>query len=209
MPPPSPPSPSPPPAPPVASSPSPQGGDADVDIASLYRRVHGLAVPGQLATALHMGAEHTVVATGLDPQLPSVVLTLALGSQKTARDFFRGVLPTPFELETAIARVEDEVYAAHVRHRPWVPQGAVVTPCSADPALHEIATLAGIAPGPRRMLTLDALEHVFNRLVSVSQGRPASQEGLPARAAFAATLLVLRELMHHMPFGSLTLMDGA
>jgi hypothetical protein len=206
MPPPSLPSPS---SPPLASSPWRQRGDADVDTAALYRRVHSLAVPGQLVTALHMGAEHTVVATGLDAQLPSVVLTLALGSQKTARDFFRGALPTPFELETSIASVEDEVYAAHVRHRPWVPQGAVVMPCSTDPALHEIATLAGIAQGPRRVLTLDALEHVFNRLVSVSQGRPASHEGLPAHAAFAATLLVLRELMHHLPFPSLTLVDGA
>lgn len=207
--PPSPPSPLFPPPPPVAPTPWPQEGDADFDITALYRRIHGLAMPGQLATALHLGAEHTVVATGLDPQLPSVVLPLALGSQKTARDFFRGALPTPFELETAIAWVEDEVYAAHVRHRPWVPQGAVVVPCSTDPALHEIATLAGIAQGPLRILTLDALEHVFNRLVFVSQGRPASQEGLPAHAAFAASLLVLRELMHHMPFGSLTLMDGA
>lgn len=187
----------------------PQGVDSDSSVAVLYRRAHRLAAPGQLVTALHMGTEHTVVATGLDPKLPSVVLTLSLGRQKTAHQFFRKAIPTPLELETAIAWVEDEVYAAHVRHRAWVPEGAAVMPCSTDASLHDIATLAGIAQGPVRTLPLDAMEHLFRRFAAVSEGRPVSQEGLPEDAAFAATLLVLRELMHHLPFATLTLCQDA
>lgn len=190
----------------VEASPLLQGGDGDFDIAALYRRAHGHVAPGQPVTALHVGLERTVVATGLDPELPSVVLTLALGSQKTARQFFRHALPTPLELETAIAWVEDEVYAAHIRHRPWVPEGAVVMPWSTDASLHGIATLAGMEQGPVGTLSLDAMEHLFHRFAAVSEGRPASQEGLPVDAAFAATLLVLRELMHHMPFGAVRLL---
>lgn len=200
---------SPRPAPFASHSPSssllPQVAEPRFDISALYRQAHGLAAPGQCVTALHMGAEHTLLATGIDPTTPSVVLTLALGSQKTARDFFRSTLPTPLELETAIAWVEDEVYAAHTRHRQWVPEGVVVIPCSTDPALHEIATLAGVAEAPTRVLPLEAMERLFNRLAAVAQGRPPAHEGLPASPTLAATLLVLRELMHHMPFAAITL----
>lgn len=187
----------------------PPDGDTTtaLDLAEVYRRARALAAPGQCITALHLGPEHCVLATGQGPAQPSAQLTLALGQQKTARAFFRGAVPTPLELETAIASVEDEVYAAHVRHRQWVPEGASAQLYSTDPALHEIATLAGIPPGPARVLPLEAMERLFNRLAAVAQGRPAAHEGLPASPAFAASLLVLRELMHHMPFAEITLLD--
>jgi hypothetical protein len=51
------------------------------------------------------------------------------------------------------------------------------------------------------------VERVFNRLAAVAQGRPAAHEGLPEDPAFAARLLVLRELMHHMPFAAVTLLS--
>jgi hypothetical protein len=35
-------------------------------------------------------------------------------------------------------------------------------------------------------------------------GRPPASEGLPAGGAFAATLLILRELMHHLKFAAIT-----
>ncbi len=179
------------------------------DIKALYQQACSIAAPGQLVTVLHLGDECTLIASGADAAAPSIVLTLALGRLKTARDFFRGDLPTPLELETAIAQVEDEVYAAHARHRQWVPPGALLVPCATDAALHGIATLAGVAGGPQRWLTMEGVERVFNRLVAVSQGRPAAHEGLPADAPFAAALLVLRELMHHMPFHTLRLLPAA
>ena len=186
----------------------PAGGGAPApDLTEVYRQAHALAAPGQCITALHLGPVHCVLATGQEPTQPSALLTLALGQQKTARAFFRSDVPTPLELETAIASVEDEVYAAHVRHRQWVPEGALAQLYSADPALHEIATLAGMGSGPARVLPLEAMERLFNRLAAVAQGRPAAHEGLPASPAFAASLLVLRELMHHMPFSEITLLD--
>lgn len=177
------------------------------DTNGLYGQVRGACVSGQWVTALHLGDEHTLMASGRGATSPSIVVTLAVGRLKTARDFFRSDLPTPLELEHAIAHVEDEVYAAHVRHRTSVPAGTIVVPWSADPALHEIATLAGVAVEAQRSLALDAVEHLFNRLAAVAQGRPAAHEGLPANASFAATLLVLRELMHHMPFQTLMLLS--
>jgi hypothetical protein len=55
------------------------------------------------------------------------------------------------------------------------------------------------------VLTLDEVEGLFNRLVAVSQGRPASQEKLPTDTLFFASLLVLREFMHHLRFAEVNL----
>lgn len=185
---------------------------------ALYRHVHArepaVAAAGQAATVLHLGADHTIVASGANPLEPALVVTLALGYHQTAHDFFRGAVPTPLELETAIAAVEDEIHAAHRLQRSDPGHGALYAqalaagaspPWSSDPGLHELATLAGIPPGPVRVLSLDAMERLFNRLASVSEGRPAAHEGLPDSASFAARLLVLRELMHHMPLTAVTL----
>lgn len=46
----------------------------------------------------------------------------------------------------------------------------------------------------------DAIEHLFGRLANVIMGRPAAAEGIPEHIAFAATLLILREILHHLDF---------
>jgi hypothetical protein len=46
---------------------------------------------------------------------------------------------------------------------------------------------------------------MFDRMAAISMGRPAGQDTLPAGAAFRATLLILREFMHHLQFQSITL----
>jgi hypothetical protein len=40
-------------------------------------------------------------------------------------------------------------------------------------------------------------------LASLVLGRPASSAGIPTNPAFAATLLILREFMHHLQFDSI------
>ena len=61
---------------------------------------------------------------------------------------------------------------------------------------------AGIA---KASLTLEEIETLFNRLVAVSEGRPASQEVLPTDGRFVAAMLMLREFMHHLSFAKVTL----
>jgi len=46
----------------------------------------------------------------------------------------------------------------------------------------------------------NAVEHLFGRLANVITGRPAAVEGIPADTAFAASLLILREILHHLDF---------
>lgn len=121
-------------------------------------------------------------------------ITLAIGAQKTARAFFKYAIPSPLELETAIATVEDEV----TRARPLIPiRSRLYTTGS---LARQIAVLSGVTQSAVMLLSVEAVERCFDRLTSVSLGRPAAHEGIPQDAEFVATLLILREFMHHLQF---------
>lgn len=148
-------------------------------------------------TLLHIGADQTTVATANNAG-PAATLTLALGSQKTATDFFKHAPPTPLEMENAIMAIEDEVSRA----RTWIADGSVLY--STDPVVREIALMAGVTDQPALTLSIEAVEETFERLAAVTLGRPAASDNIPTDAAFAATLVILREFMHHLRFSSIT-----
>lgn len=153
-----------------------------------------MGVPdGAPIAVLHIGAKETAVATGNSPE-PQAVLSTAIGSRKTAADYFKHHPPTPSEVENAILAVEDEVMRARTIRKE---DSALYT---TDAAIREIAVLAGAST----TLGLDALERLFQRWIAVTNGSPASQQGIPDDAAFGATLLILREFMHHLKFPSIT-----
>nr|WP_315187398.1 hypothetical protein [uncultured Albidiferax sp.] len=145
---------------------------------------------GTPITVLHIGPESTAVAVGSGPQAQAA-LQLALGARKTAADWFHHNPPTPGELENAIQWVEDEVNRARalVAGHPalW----------TTDAWVSDVAQLAGVTG---TALSIDAVERLFDLLAALSQGRPAASAGIPNTPAFAATLLVLREFMHHLGF---------
>ena len=170
------------------------------DIRARFRDLRALASPQVALTVLHIGPEHTAVATGQGSEA-SGVLVLDIGTQKTARQFFRRSPPTPLEMENAIAAVEDEVVRAVALLAP----GSALL-CS-DAVVREIAVLSGVAPGPLMAMPLDAMERVFERLAAVAEGRPAVREGLPQGTDFAAALLILREFMHHLRFAAVTIVS--
>lgn len=182
---------------PVPSSPVTGSGAsaAEADIRARFRVLRAGAGPAGAVTVLHIGAEHTAIATGQGSEA-SAVLVLDIGAQKTARQFFKRSPPTPLEMENAIATVEDEVMCAV----PVLAPGSALL-CS-DAVVRDIALLAGVAPGEAMMMPLDAMERVFERLAAVAEGRPAVREGLPQGTDFAAALLILRECMHHLRFAS-------
>ena len=145
---------------------------------------------------LHLGEFETTLAT------PQQSYTLAIGARRTADDWFarRHTMPTPLELEHAIMAVEDEIARVALR-------GDAATPLvSVDAALVELAQVAG-ADGPLPLqLGVAAVENAFERLAMVAQGRPLATSGLPdgeAGRIFAARLLIVRELMHHLGFAEL------
>ena len=115
---------------------------------------------------------------------------MRLARHSLARDHFRHDPPSPLELENAIAAVEDEVERKHQ----GIAKGAA--PLTHDPAIRRIAVAAGVPPGGEMMLAREAVEQMFQRLASRAPGLPAGGE-------FAAMLLILRELMHHLDFASI------
>ena len=151
---------------------------------------------------VHLGERQSGMAVGREAGLQPALLVFDLGLQRLAAGHFLRTPPTALSMENAIAAVEDLVMPLHTS----MPPGARLVGC--DAALHEVAQVAGAsATGDAPvLLSLDALERCFNRLVHVVEGRPAAQEGLPDSNAFAAALLVLRECMHHLRFDSITLL---
>jgi exopolyphosphatase/pppGpp-phosphohydrolase len=137
-------------------------------------------------TRLDVGAVHTEVRTG------HVTTQLGLGWVVTPQACFCHDPPTPAELERAIDVVEDEVMRTHVTG-PSEP----LLHATGD-ALREVANAAGGAD----RLTLDTVEQLFQRIASVSLGDPSAGRGLPAGVRFVATLLILREFLHHGGFSA-------
>ncbi len=175
-------------------------GSFEAEVRLRYAAIQGLVANTGSTTLLHIGAENTGIAIGYGAKMQAQ-LVLAIGSSTTARAHFTHRPPTPLEFENAIASVEDEL----MRARQFVPEGSTL--CTTDQTLREIAMLAGADPEPVVRLPLESLERVFNRLTAIAEGRPASQDTLPADNEFAATLLIVREFMHHLRFPSLVIAD--
>lgn len=152
---------------------------------------------GTPITVLHIGPKQTCLVFGKN-MMAEVTISLDIGSQKTSTDHFKHTLPTSGEMENAIMSVEDEIAQAPAS---LLAGSRLFTN---DVAIREIALMAGLADQPVMHFGITEVEMTFDRLVSVLQGRPASSEGLPERPEFAATLLILREFMHHLKFSSIT-----
>ena len=149
---------------------------------------------------LHIGEQDTFVATGSGAEAERVLL-LAIGSQRTAAKFFVHTPPAPGEIENAIQHVEDEVSRARemVAGHP--------TLVTSDASIREIARIASGHAESRLNLSIEAVEEAFALLAGHSLGRPASSAGIPGSTTFAATLLILREFMHHLRFASISVVD--
>ena len=151
---------------------------------------------------LQIGETQTVVVAGSGTDAAQV-LELAAGSSRTASDFFKHHPPSPLELENAIMVVEDEV----TRARGLVRSSAALY--SMDDAVLEMARLAGCPDGLRLALSLAQVELLFDQLAARSEGRLASQVAIPDDPRFAASLLILREFMHHLNFEKVTVLRAA
>lgn len=147
------------------------------------------------ATMLQIGEEQTVVTSrsGIESAPP---ITLPMGSVKTAQ-YFNHNPPTEAEMENAIMLVEDELF--RIRHS--IVKGSTLS--TTDVSVRTIAKIAGVSDQPNLTLTRDLVEQTYNRLAAIVQGRPASQDLIPTTAEFSATLLILREFMHHLNFASI------
>lgn len=150
--------------------------------------------PAAFTTLLHIGGEHLVVLTGHGDH-PETAQQLDLGAARIASDHFRHDPPTSQEIERAIDFAEDEIMR--------LGRSAVVAPTlwSSSPALQAWAAVSGPT------MTIETVEQWFQRLASASLGQPAAMQGLPSGREAAASLLVLREFMHHRGYTSVVFIE--
>ena len=134
------------------------------------------------------------VAERLDLIAASIAdIALPIAPAPLAREVLRHTPPTPLEIEQAIEWVEDAVMPARAR----LPEAFELQ--VEDALLRELVGSAGADPstGGVARLSIQDVEKLFSRLVALSEGRPATQDGLPSDGASAARLIILREVLHH------------
>ncbi|TFZ07737.1 hypothetical protein [Ramlibacter humi] len=123
-------------------------------------------------------------------------LVLRVGVAEVAA-LFRRDPPTAGQIEAGIDVVEEAIGAPAAKFAGATLQGE-------GAQLAAIARAAGV-DASREPLTADAVERVFTRLAMAAGGSLPSADALPPGPDFAATLLLLRELMHHLQIGAVKL----
>lgn len=160
-----------------------------------YAQLRRAAPAGSPIAVLHIGAERTGLALG-DGLEPGSILALDLGWRGAAQGPFR--FSTPAGLEASILEVEE----ALMHSMPAVAAGTTLF--TQDRTIREIARISHVPDAHAMELGLDALERSFQRLAARAHGSPPSLVGLPDDPEFCATLLILREFLHHYSFASIT-----
>ncbi|WP_263065188.1 hypothetical protein [Dickeya dadantii] len=128
-------------------------------------------------------------------------IALPMGYRAIARQFFHHNIPSPYDVEMAIAAIEDRLQAT-----PALRQVAQHI-SSADGYLKEIARSAG----SHDILTQQQIENVFNRVADVISGSPWRDGEFPDAPGFISYLvivrerLIVRELSHHLNIQQITL----
>ena len=122
-------------------------------------------------------------------QFSQPAITLPIGYVAIAERFFRHPpRPTPYEVELAIAAVEDCIQATPALH------GVSERFACADDMLREIARIAGA----EATLTQCQLEDLFNRVADVISGSPLREGEFTDEPHFYSYLIILREMAHHL-----------
>lgn len=97
--------------------------------------------------------------------------------------------PSAFEMESAIEIVEEHVM-------PLARKIEAVT--SREILVKDFPTPARFSSEPDSTFNLDAVEREFSHIAAVTQGRPYSDIEPVEMRSFSASVLILREFMHHL-----------
>ncbi|MFM2478928.1 hypothetical protein [Celerinatantimonas sp. MCCC 1A17872] len=166
------------------------------ELMHLLDKAHGFAKNDEPIIAFSIQPQQTVLMSqAFAKSAPNI--TLEIGYENIAKQYFHHEPPTADELEYAINTIEDEI--AKVTHQ--VPSGLFV--CQ-DKAIIHLAKLSGVTTEPMQ-LPRTQLESLFSQYAEIITGRPARERDgeTDVSAIFYARLLILREMMHHLKFSQL------
>ena len=141
---------------------------------------------------LHITAQYTSLGQ-TTPRADS----MPIGWQSALPGNRHTLLPSAAAVEMAIMQVEDAISAN------WPQRLALDTVHGGDPALFRLATLSGVPALVGSRLERQQVEGLFSRLANAVEGGLAT--GLPTTAEDIGSLLILRELLHHLDIRSITL----
>lgn len=115
-------------------------------------------------------------------------ISLPIGYLAISQQFFHRDIPSPYEVEMAIATVED-----HLQATPQLHHIASEFVCN-DDYLKLIVQMAGASD----VINQSEIELIFNRVADVVSGSPKGEGEFPDDKNFISYLLIIRELSHHL-----------
>lgn len=151
---------------------------------------------------LTLGADHwSLTSTTADLQLD---VNLPISVSAVVDQVLRHSPPTAHEVEQAIALIEDAIMPRATS----LPPGLQVQ--SADPRVRAVVqSVAFMRVGAADVTVYaDDMERCFSRFASMVFGSSPAHEAIPPDGDFAATLLILRECLHHLRWASITTIGG-
>ncbi len=148
---------------------------------------------------LHLGEEFMcIVESGAEQGA-----TFQIQLDWMAEQFFRNGELTASALEHAIEWTEDRLQLAKFSK----PEAANLLTNDAHVKL--LYQAAGIKATDGALLHVDAVEQIFSRLVMQANGQAPGQDALPQSGLFYSSVVVVRELMHHLKFPIIQLLGGS
>jgi hypothetical protein len=127
-------------------------------------------------------------------------LALNLSPAMIAAKFFRHSIPGEAEVEYAINFIEDELMKdaslVNAGERLYV-------------ADRPLAEALRVPAGGAATLTREAVEEAFTRYALLSMGRSPVYDDIAMDRKKYAAVLIVREILHHLDFGAITLFDLA
>ncbi len=133
-----------------------------------------------------------------DTQNGTLIGTIEAGPQAITDQHFASGALSPIALERAIEWTEDRIQAARLQ----VPAGARLV--THAPEIRHLAEIAGLQ-GSTLNLRVDAVEQLFSRLVLQAFGQASPQDTLPYIPRVFASVVMLREMLHHLHFDGITI----
>lgn len=164
------------------------------ELSTLYKLRSILQTDNCLASFISIKSDKTLLVQGTEVDNYEYGAVFRIGANNLANNYFKHNPPTPSETEEGIMIVEDEIMPFHKKLTPGT------TLYSDDSDLETVLALAHPNSKDPKTLNRTDVEVLFGRLSAIIAERPASMDILPTDNEFAARLLIIREVLHHLGF---------
>ncbi|GKX54542.1 hypothetical protein SOASR030_06540 [Leminorella grimontii] len=124
-------------------------------------------------------------------KMPDSEIRMPIGAKRLSHFQLQHEPALAAELELGIEIVEDVI----MPERKKLAGEIALTTDSA--VIRRIPTLTAINSTRENYVSVEQVEDVFNQLADIVNGSPALRKAIPYDAEFTATLLIVRELLHH------------